>query len=242
MWQVLVCGAVIVSLAMGIRHGFGLWLQPLTQELGWGREDFATAIGIQNICWGLFGIFSGMLADRFGAFRVMVVSVLLYAAGLWGMAYATSPTWLALTAGVMVGAASMLLLSGLGFGWAFWLRLGRGTLGRSTGQLLRRDLLKVYPQLEEVGIDYAWSGLMSYARHQMPQIGQVDDGLWLAQAFGGHGVAQTAAGADAVAAGILGAKVRRQTPGLFFNPSGQTLRTAYPLNAGERHAVGLETG
>jgi len=105
MWQVLVCGAVIVSLAMGIRHGFGLWLQPMTQEMGWGREDFATAIGIQNICWGLFGIFSGMLADRFGAFRVMVVSALLYAAGLWGMAYATSPTWLALTAGVMVGAA-----------------------------------------------------------------------------------------------------------------------------------------
>jgi hypothetical protein len=49
-------------------------------------------------------------------------------------------------------------------------------------------------------------------------------------------------GGARIAAGILGAKVRRQTPGLFFNPSGQTLRTAYPLNAGERHAVGLETG
>ena len=65
LWQVLLCGAAIVSLAMGIRHGFGLWLQPMTLEMGWGREDFATAIGIQNICWGLFGIFSGMLADRF---------------------------------------------------------------------------------------------------------------------------------------------------------------------------------
>ncbi len=105
LWQVLICGAAIVSLAMGIRHGFGLWLQPMTQGMGWGREDFATAIGIQNICWGLFGIFSGMLADRFGAFRVMVVSALLYAVGLWGMAHATSPVWLALTAGVMVGAA-----------------------------------------------------------------------------------------------------------------------------------------
>jgi len=105
MWQILLCGAVIVSLAMGIRHGFGLWLQPMTQELGWGREDFATAIGIQNICWGLFGIFSGMLADRFGAFRVMVVSALLYALGLWGMSHAVSPAYLSLTAGVMVGAA-----------------------------------------------------------------------------------------------------------------------------------------
>lgn len=105
MWQVLICGAVIVSVAMGIRHGFGLWLQPMTQEMGWGREDFATAIGVQNICWGIFGIFSGMLADRFGAFRVMVVSGLLYALGLWGMAHAVSPAWLTLTAGVMVGAA-----------------------------------------------------------------------------------------------------------------------------------------
>jgi predicted MFS family arabinose efflux permease len=105
MWQVLICGAVIVSVAMGIRHGFGLWLQPMTQEMGWGREDFATAIGVQNICWGIFGIFSGMLADRFGAFRVMVVSGLLYALGLWGMAHAVSPAWLTLTAGVMVGVA-----------------------------------------------------------------------------------------------------------------------------------------
>ena len=105
LWQVLVCGAIIVSMAMGIRHGFGLWMQPMTQEMGWGREDFATAIGIQNISWGLIGIFLGMLADRFGAFRVMVFSSLLYALGLWGMAQAASPAWLALTLGVMVGAA-----------------------------------------------------------------------------------------------------------------------------------------
>ncbi len=104
-WQVLVCGAIIVSMSMGIRHGFGLWMQPMTQEMGWGREDFATAIGIQNISWGLIGIFLGMLADRFGAFRVMVFSSLLYALGLWGMAQAASPAWLALTLGVMVGAA-----------------------------------------------------------------------------------------------------------------------------------------
>ncbi len=104
-WQVLVCGAIIVSMSMGIRHGFGLWMQPMTQEMGWGREDFATAIGIQNISWGLIGIFLGMLADRFGAFRVMVFSSLLYSLGLWGMAQAASPAWLALTLGVMVGAA-----------------------------------------------------------------------------------------------------------------------------------------
>lgn len=72
-------------------------------------------------------------------------------------------------------------------------------------RLLVRDMLKVFPQLRGVRIEHAWSGLMSYARHEMPQIGRIDDGLWLAQAFGGHGVAPTTfAGellADAIAHG-----------------------------------------
>lgn len=69
-------------------------------------------------------------------------------------------------------------------------------------RLLYRDLLKVFPQLKGVRIDYAWSGLMSYARHQMPQIGQVDEGLWLAQAFGGHGVAPTAFAGEVLASAL----------------------------------------
>lgn len=69
-------------------------------------------------------------------------------------------------------------------------------------RLLQRDLLKVFPQLEGIGIDYAWSGLMSYARHEMPQIGQVERGLWLAQAFGGHGVAPTTFAGEVLAAAI----------------------------------------
>jgi MFS family permease len=105
LWQVLICGALIVSVAMGIRHGFGLWMQPMTQTMGWGREDFAMAIAVQNISWGLIGVFSGMLADRFGAFRVIIVGALAYALGLFGMAHAATPTALMLFAGVMVGAA-----------------------------------------------------------------------------------------------------------------------------------------
>jgi gamma-glutamylputrescine oxidase len=69
-------------------------------------------------------------------------------------------------------------------------------------RLLRRDLLRVYPQLEGVRVDFAWSGLMSYARHQMPQIGEVEPGLWLAQAFGGHGVAPTTLAGEVLAAAI----------------------------------------
>ena len=68
--------------------------------------------------------------------------------------------------------------------------------------LLRRDLLKVFPQLDGVRVDHAWSGLMSYARHQMPQIGQVAPRLWLAQAFGGHGVAPTTLAGEVLAAAI----------------------------------------
>jgi gamma-glutamylputrescine oxidase len=69
-------------------------------------------------------------------------------------------------------------------------------------RVLYRDVLKVYPQLADVRIDYAWSGLMSYARHEMPQIGRIDDGLWLAQAFGGHGVAPTTFAGELIAAAI----------------------------------------
>ena len=103
--QILVCGAAIVTLSMGIRHGFGLWLQPITQAQGWSRESFAFALAIQNLTWGFAGIFAGMVADKFGAFRVILVGAVLYSLGLVGMAYATSPFIFAMTAGVLIGLA-----------------------------------------------------------------------------------------------------------------------------------------
>jgi MFS family permease len=103
--QVLVCGAAIVTLSMGIRHGFGLWLQPVTQSQGWTRETFAFAIAIQNLAWGLSGIFAGMLADRYGAFKVIVGGAVLYALGLLGMAQSTTPLMFTATAGVLIGMA-----------------------------------------------------------------------------------------------------------------------------------------
>ncbi|WP_298207957.1 MFS transporter [Acidovorax sp.] len=105
MFQVLACGAAIVTLSMGIRHGFGLWLLPITQEMGWTRQSFALAIAIQNLSWGLIGIFAGMVADRFGAFRVLIGCAVLYGLGLAGMALSPTPTLFALTAGVLIGAA-----------------------------------------------------------------------------------------------------------------------------------------
>ena len=69
-------------------------------------------------------------------------------------------------------------------------------------KLLKRDLLKVYPELRDVKVDYAWGGLMSYARHQMPQIGRLPDGSWHALGFGGHGVGPTTAAGELIADAI----------------------------------------
>ncbi len=90
---------------MGIRHGFGLWLQPITSQYGWTRENFAFAIAIQNLAWGVTGIGAGMLADKFGAFKVIIGGAILYALGLVGMAYADTPFLFALSAGILIGAA-----------------------------------------------------------------------------------------------------------------------------------------
>ena len=105
MTQVLLCGAAIVTLSMGIRHGFGLWLQPITMERGWTRETFAFALAVQNLSWGVAGLFAGMVADRYGAFRVLVVGSLIYALGLVTMALAPTPIAFTLTAGVLLGLA-----------------------------------------------------------------------------------------------------------------------------------------
>jgi predicted MFS family arabinose efflux permease len=105
MVQVLLCGALIVTLSMGIRHGFGLWLAPITMERGWTRQTFAFAMAVQNLSWGLAGPIAGMLADRYGAFRVLMGGSLLYAGGLVLMSQATTgPAFIAST-GLLIGMA-----------------------------------------------------------------------------------------------------------------------------------------
>lgn len=101
----LACGSLILTLAMGVRHGFGLFLPPMSMELGWGRETFAFALALQNLVWGFTQPVIGMLADRWGGGRVVVAGVVLYCAGLYGMASSTSPLMLALTSGVAIGTA-----------------------------------------------------------------------------------------------------------------------------------------
>jgi MFS family permease len=119
---VLTVGSVVLLLSMGIRHGFGLFLQPMSLEHGWGREVFSLAIALQNIVWGLAQPFTGMLADRYGAGRVVFVGALLYAAGLWLMSSSGTPGELYLSSGLLIG----LGLSGTTFSVVF------GVIGRHT--------------------------------------------------------------------------------------------------------------
>ncbi len=108
---VLVCGGLILTIALGIRHGFGLFLQPISHDMGWGREVFALAIAVQNLVWGATQPFAGMIADKYGTARVVIIGVTLYALGLVAMAHAHSPIMFVLTSGVLIGTG----LSGVTF-------------------------------------------------------------------------------------------------------------------------------
>lgn len=73
---------------------------------------------------------------------------------------------------------------------------------------LRAEMVGTYPQLAGLKTELAWSGLMSYARHLMPQIGRMAPGVWYCTAFGGHGLNTTAIGGKVIAEGILGESER----------------------------------
>jgi MFS family permease len=106
---ILVASGIVLTLSTGLRHGFGLFLQPMSGDLHWGRETFALAIAMQNLVWGAVQPFTGMIADRFGTARVVVLGTILYVLGLAAMAHATTPLALMLSCGVLIGTG----LSGL---------------------------------------------------------------------------------------------------------------------------------
>ncbi|HEY9571695.1 MAG TPA: MFS transporter [Pusillimonas sp.] len=101
--RTLYAGAFIVLLAMGVRATFGLFMQPMGVDQGWGRDVFSMAFAIQNIVWGVGSIFAGMLADRYGSARTIVLGAALYALGMLGMRFSHDEMSLYLSAGVLVG-------------------------------------------------------------------------------------------------------------------------------------------
>lgn len=141
---ILVCGCLISICTFGPRSTFGFFLQPMSQELGWGRDVFALAVAIQNLLNGVGQPFAGAVADRFGTLRALIVGALLYASGLVLMSYATTPAVLHLSVGVLIGfglsgASFPIVLAAFGKilpeSWRS-IAFGVGTAAGSFGQFL----------------------------------------------------------------------------------------------------------
>lgn len=141
---IVICGSLIGMLTFGPRSSVGFFMQPLSQEFGWGRDVFALAFAVQNLLWGIGQPFAGAVADKFGSVRVICVGALLYAIGLLVMRYSSTPLELNLGAGLLVGFG----LSGCSFNLVLsafgklmppeWrgIALGAGTAAGSFGQFV----------------------------------------------------------------------------------------------------------
>jgi predicted MFS family arabinose efflux permease len=122
MLLLLVLSGLIISLCMGLRQSLGLFMRPMTLELGISASTFGLFIALQNIVWGIAQPFVGALADRHGARPVLVGTALLYAAGLLLMGFSSAiPGGLAV-AGFLAGIGT----AGTGFGVLI------GTVSRAT--------------------------------------------------------------------------------------------------------------
>ncbi|MFC3852195.1 MFS transporter [Salinispirillum marinum] len=161
---VLISACLLLMLSFGYRAGFGLFLQPISDARGWGRDVLAFALAVQNLAWGIMAVFAGGLADRFGNLRVLLGGVVCYAAGMWGMAHAMTEITMVATAGVLIGAG----IAGTAFGivlpalaravapekrgWA----LGLGTAAGSFGQFL------VVPIMGEMVTGLGWFSALQW--------------------------------------------------------------------------------
>ena len=97
------CACQISLLAFGPRSAMGFFQLPMLQDTGWDRTTFGMAMALQNLCWGLGQPLFGIIADKFGTWRVMALGALLYALGLLVMAIAPSPMWLHIGGGILLG-------------------------------------------------------------------------------------------------------------------------------------------
>ena len=104
-WLVVVCGGTIMGLSLGARYVQGLFQLPIVADRGWTRETFSFAFGLQNLAWGVAQPLTGMIADRFGAARVIAAGLVLYALGLAAMTWATTPAAFLWSAGICLGVA-----------------------------------------------------------------------------------------------------------------------------------------
>lgn len=139
---IVAAGGLITLAAFGTRAAMGLFLEPMTAFHGWSRADFAFALAVQNLFWGVFQPFAGALADRVGPARVLAGGLVVYAVGMAAMAVSASPFWLVVTAGLVIGlgqalAALAIVLSAFARllgeerrSWAFGMATAAGSLGQ----------------------------------------------------------------------------------------------------------------
>lgn len=152
---VLIASGIVLTLAMGVRHGFGFWLQPISQAHGWTRETFSLALALQNLMWGVFGPFAGMAADRFGTARVVMAGAVLYMAGLLWMALVDQPVLFVVGSGILIGAAMSCTAFGAISGiigrvspeskrsWAFGISSAAGSFGQFVMMPIEQQLISV---------------------------------------------------------------------------------------------------
>lgn len=119
LWIMLVCGVLVVLIGNGLRLSFGVFLRPVSLELGIGRETFGLVIALQALLYGAFQPIAGLLADRYGAVRVISIGALIYGAGLWLTSVAASTFDLYISLGLMVGlglscATNVIVLGAIG--------------------------------------------------------------------------------------------------------------------------------
>lgn len=138
----ILSACLLLLLSFGYRSGFGLFVKPITEANGWGREVISVALAVQNLCWGIVAVFAGGLADRFGNARVIVAGTILYALGMLLMSGVDNPWMLNISTGLLVGAG----VAGTSFGivlpamaravgeerrqWALGLGTAVGSLGQ----------------------------------------------------------------------------------------------------------------
>ncbi|OPX55703.1 Predicted arabinose efflux permease, MFS family [Oceanospirillum multiglobuliferum] len=159
----IISGCVLLMLSFGLRSSFGLFMQPIHDANGWGRDVIGFALAIQNLSWGLVSVLAGGLADRFGNIKVILAGAALYALGIW-MTAGVSEIWaLNLGPGLLVGAG----VAGTAFGIVLpamvkavaveqrQLVLGIGTAAGSMGQFL---LVPIVQQLIEA---FGWIGALN---------------------------------------------------------------------------------
>ena len=148
----------LLVLSFGFRSGFGLFVDPVSQANGWGRDTISFALALQNLIWGIVAVIAGGLADRFGNVKVIVGGALLYGGGIALITLSDSPWALNASLGLMVGSG----IAGTAFGivlpamaravgeerrqWA----LGVGTAAGSLGQFL------VVPAAQALLTSFGW--------------------------------------------------------------------------------------